>query len=192
MWSKLPMIFTCDPKSLFTVTHALYMCSMTPETAKVSSSYSHKRGPGIGCWFSDHSNNPCCWHVNFKYCRIQGVDNNNWGLYCRHPLLLYLRRLGAFQSGIPLFTLTWPAKHSPNQGWESRNRIHLYLLGGVFYSPWHRALGRRDLDFTVSSEWRWRAMRMILGIQTEQPGVVYSIRATHPSTGPAGWPLNPL
>ena len=32
------------------------MCSITPETAKVGSSYSNIRGPGIGCWFSDRSN----------------------------------------------------------------------------------------------------------------------------------------
>ena len=32
------------------------------------------------------------------------------------PLLLHLRLLGTFQSDIPLFTLTRPAKHSPNQG----------------------------------------------------------------------------
>ena len=29
-----------------------YMCSITPETAKVGSSYSQMRGPGFGCWFS--------------------------------------------------------------------------------------------------------------------------------------------
>ena len=80
---------------------------------------------------------------------VQGVDNNNWGLYCRHPLLLYLRRLGAFQSDIPLFALTWPSKHSLNQGWESTHRVHLYLLGGVFYSPWHRTLGKRVLDLRL-------------------------------------------
>ena len=35
------------------------MCSITIETAKVGSSYSHMRGPGIGCWFSDRSNCSC-------------------------------------------------------------------------------------------------------------------------------------
>ena len=40
-----------------------YMCSITPETANVCSSYSHMRGPGIGCWFSDRSN---CSHSSFK------------------------------------------------------------------------------------------------------------------------------
>ena len=40
-----------------------YMCSITPETAKVGSSYSHMRGPGIGCWFSNRSN---CSHWSFK------------------------------------------------------------------------------------------------------------------------------
>ena len=32
------------------------MCSITPETANVGSSYNRMRGPGIGCWFSDRSN----------------------------------------------------------------------------------------------------------------------------------------
>ena len=40
-----------------------YMCSITPETAKVGSSCSHTWGPGIGCWFSDHSN---CSHWSFE------------------------------------------------------------------------------------------------------------------------------
>ena len=40
-----------------------YVCSIIPETAKVGSSYSHMRGPGIGCWFSNRSN---CNHWSFK------------------------------------------------------------------------------------------------------------------------------
>ena len=75
-------------------------------------------------------------------CRALGQSEN-------HPfMLLHLRLLGTFQLDIPLFTLTWPAKHSPNQGWESTHRLHLYPLSCVFYSPLHRALGRRNLDFT--------------------------------------------
>ena len=40
-----------------------YMCSITPATAKIGSSYGHMRGPGICCWFSDHSN---CSQWNFE------------------------------------------------------------------------------------------------------------------------------
>ena len=39
------------------------MCSITPETANVCCSYNRMRGPGIGCWFSDHSN---CSHWSFE------------------------------------------------------------------------------------------------------------------------------
>ena len=39
------------------------MCSITPETANVCSSYNRMRGPGIGCWFSDRSN---CNHWSFE------------------------------------------------------------------------------------------------------------------------------
>ena len=54
-------------------------------------------------------------------------------MYILSPQLLYLRLLRMFQSDIPLFTLTWPAKHSPNQRWQSTHRLHLYPLGGAFY-----------------------------------------------------------
>ena len=63
---------------------------------------------------------PRCWHLDSNYCRTR----------CRQPqlrsvlspLLSHPRLLGTFQSDIPHFTLTWPAKHSPNQGWESTHR----------------------------------------------------------------------
>ena len=142
------------------------MCSITPETANVCSSYNRQRGPGIGCWFSDRSNcshwsltltftltsenlslyttillllvltqlcGPRCWHVDSNYCRT-GCRQSQLR-FLLSPLLLHPRLLGTFQSDIPLFTLNLPAKHSPNQGWESTHRLHLYPLGGVFYSP---------------------------------------------------------
>ena len=89
---------------------------------------------------------PRCWHLDSNYCRT-GCRQSQLR-FVLSPLLLHLRLLGTFQSDIPLFTLTWPATHSPNQRWESTHRLHLYPLGGVFYSPKHRSLGRRDLDFT--------------------------------------------
>ena len=135
------------------------MCSITPETANVGSSYNCMRGPGIGCWFSDRSN--CShWSLTLTFTLTSEnlslyttlllvlvliyLDSNYCRTRCRQqsqlrfvlsPLLLHPRLLGTFQSDIPLFTLTWPVKHSPNQGWESTHRLHLYPLGGVFYSP---------------------------------------------------------
>ena len=116
------------------------------------------RGPGIGCWFSDRSN--CShWSLTLTFTLTSEnlslyttlllvlvlihLDSNYCRTRCRQsqlrfvlsPLLLHPRLLGTFQSDIPLFTLTWPAKHSPNQGWQSTHRLHLYPLGGVFYSP---------------------------------------------------------
>ena len=133
------------------------MCSIT----YVGSTYNRMWGAGIGCWFSDRSNcswsltltftltsdnlssystlliipvllqlcSPRCWHLDSHYCRTR----------CRksqlRSLLLHPHLLGTFQSDITLFTLTWPAKHSANQGWESTHKFHLYPLVGVFYSP---------------------------------------------------------
>ena len=77
--------------------------------------------------------NSGCWHLNSIYCRTRCRQSQS--RFVLSPLLLHPRLLGTFQSDIPLFTLTWPAKHSPNQGWESIHRLQHYPLGGVFYSP---------------------------------------------------------
>ena len=76
---------------------------------------------------------PRCWHLDSNYCRTRCRKSQS--RFVLSPLLLHPRLLETFQSDIPLFTLTWPAEHSPNQGWESTHRLHLYPLGGVFYSP---------------------------------------------------------
>ena len=111
--------------------HLLYqpypssMCSLTPETANVGSSYN--RGPGIGCWFSDCSN--CShWSLTLTFTQTSGslslyttlllwllliqlcspgcwhLDSNYWSTRCRQsqlrfvlsPLQLHLRLLGTF------------------------------------------------------------------------------------------------
>ena len=151
------------------------MCSFTPETANVGSSYNRMRGPGFGCWVSNCSHSSNCSHrsltltftltsenlslyttlllllvlIQLSWLQLLSYNSRQSQLrFVLSPLLLHPRLLGTFQSDIPLFTLTWPAKHSPNQGWESTHMLHLYPLCAVFYSPQHRALGRRDLDFT--------------------------------------------
>ena len=123
------------------------MCSITPATANVSSSYNCMRGPSIDCWFSDRSNcshwsltltftlnsenlslytilllllviiqlcSPRCWHLDSNYCRTRCRQSRLKVVLS--PLLLHPRLMGTFQSDIPFLTLTWPAKHSPNQG----------------------------------------------------------------------------
>ena len=77
--------------------------------------------------------NPRCWHLDSNYCRTRCRQSQL--RFVLSLLLSHQYLLGTFQSDIPLFTLTWPATHSPNQGWESTYRLHLYPLGGVFYSP---------------------------------------------------------
>ena len=76
---------------------------------------------------------PRCWHLDSNYCRTRCRKSQL--RFVLSPLLLHPRLLETFQSDIPLFMLTWPAKLSPNQGWESTHRLHLYPLGGVFYPP---------------------------------------------------------
>ena len=88
---------------------------------------------------------PRCWYLDSNYC-LTRCRQSQLG-FVLSQLLLHLRLLGTFQSDIPHFMLTRPAKHIPNQGWESTHRLHLYPLGSVFYPP-HRALAGRDVDFT--------------------------------------------
>ena len=55
-----------------------YVCSITPETAKVGSSYSHIRGPGISCWFS-HRSNCSCWSFDAAVLLINpNIYTNLW------------------------------------------------------------------------------------------------------------------
>ena len=63
--SFLTYSFVLPTPTLSTICRHLssYVCSITPETANVGSSYNHMRGPGVGCWFSDRSN---CSHGSFE------------------------------------------------------------------------------------------------------------------------------
>ena len=156
--SFLTYSFFSPTPALSTRSRPLSMCAITPKTANVSSSYNRMRGPGIGCWFSDRSK--CShWSLTLTFTLTSEnlslyttlllllvpihLDSSYFRTRCRQsqprfvlsPLLLHLRLLGTFQSDIPHFPLTWPAKHSPNQGWKSTHRLHLHPLGGAFYSP---------------------------------------------------------
>ena len=57
---------------------------------------------------------------------VQGVDNHSWGLYCHRCYCILV--CWSFQSDIPLFTLTWPAKQNPNQGWGSTHSFTPWVV----------------------------------------------------------------
>ena len=63
--SFLTYSFVLPTPTLSTICRPLssYTCSITPETVNVGSSYSHMRGPGVGCWLSDRSS---CSHWSFE------------------------------------------------------------------------------------------------------------------------------
>ena len=54
----LPYSFSSPTPDLSTICKLLSSCtsSITSETANFGGSYSHMRGPDMGCWFSDRSN----------------------------------------------------------------------------------------------------------------------------------------
>ena len=79
--------------------------------------------------------------------------------------------------------------HCPNQGWESTHKLHLYPLGGVFYSPWYRARGRGDLDFTsLSNDSREPWVRLLVSRLDSLAGVVTRNRAVNSGHPSKYWP----
>ena len=79
---RIPALWTISPPL------SSSMCSITPGTANVGSSYNRMRGPGIGCWFSDRSN--CShWSLTLTFTLI----SENLSLYTTQLLVLVLIQL---------------------------------------------------------------------------------------------------
>ena len=86
--SFLTYSFFPPTPALSTISRSLSssMCSITPETANVCSSYNRMRGPGIGCWSSDRSN---CSHWSFE-AAVLPINPNIYTDQCTTRLLLLL------------------------------------------------------------------------------------------------------
>ena len=85
-----------------------WMCSITPETANVGSSYNRMRGPGIGCWFSDRSN--CSqWSLTLTFT----LTSENLSL-CTTLLLINDKSLQ-----INIFTSSEMMQHKKSEAFES-------------------------------------------------------------------------
>ena len=126
--------FFSSASALSTICRPLssYMCSITPETAKVCNSYSHMRGPGIDCWFSDRFK---CSHWSFEVAVLLINPNIYTGQW--QPIFIY--------HSITLLVVTqlrsphcWHlhSKHCCTIGRQSQLRfvlppllLHLRLLG---------------------------------------------------------------
>ena len=80
------------------------MCSITPETAKVGSSYSHMRGPGTGYWFSDRSN---CSHWSFEASML--AINPNIYIDQSEPIIIYhsITFTGPYTTMQPTLLTSW-------------------------------------------------------------------------------------
>ena len=78
--SFLTYSFVLPTPTLSTICRPLssYTCPITPESVNVGSSYSHMRGPGVGCWLSDRSiflsHTPLCISMISGMC-VQGMWN---------------------------------------------------------------------------------------------------------------------
>ena len=191
---------------------ASYMCSITPESAKVSCIYIHMWGPGSGRWCPDHSN---CSHWSFE-AAVLPINTNictdkcellsflcKWSLYnyTTHMADILIpnavvwrvdnHRRGLCSRHCCRICIGWwrstfhvdLAKNNPNQGSEPTTGYTSILLVLYFCSSSIEQQVERP-RFYVSSDRRQRAMSTNLSIWR----VLNS--ATHPGTGPTGWLLN--
>ena len=81
-----------------------YTCSITPETVNVGSSYSHMRGPGVGCWLSDRSN---CSHWSFEAAALPinpNIYTDQW-----EPIVIYhsITLTGRYTTMQPTLLTSW-------------------------------------------------------------------------------------
>ena len=104
--SFLTYSFVLPTPTLSTICRPLssYTCSITPETVNVGSSYSHMRGPGVGCWLSDRSN--CC-HWSFEAAVLPINPNiyiDQW-----EPIVIYhsITLTGRYTTMQPTLLTSW-------------------------------------------------------------------------------------
>ena len=104
--SFLTYSFVLPTPTLSTMCRPLssYTCSITPETVNVGSSYSHMRGPGVGCWLSDRSN---CSHWSFEAAVLPintNIYTDQW-----EPIVIYhsITLTGRYTTMQPTLLTSW-------------------------------------------------------------------------------------
>ena len=104
--SFLTYSFVLPTPTLWTICRPLssYTCSITPETVNVGSSYSHMRGPGVGCWLSDRSN---CSHWSFEAAVLPinpNIYTDQW-----EPIVIYhsITLTGRYTTMQPTLLTSW-------------------------------------------------------------------------------------
>ena len=104
--SFLTYSFVLPTPTLSTICRPLssYMCSITPETVNVGSSYSHMRGTGVGCWLSDCSN---CSHWSFEAAVLPinpNIYTDQW-----EPIVIYhsITLTGRYTTMQPTLLTSW-------------------------------------------------------------------------------------
>ena len=104
--SFLTYSFVLPTPTLSTICRPLssYTCSITPETVNVGSSYSHMRGPGVGCWLTDRSN---CSHWSFEAAVLPinpNIYTDQW-----EPIVIYhsITLTGRYTTMQPTLLTSW-------------------------------------------------------------------------------------
>ena len=104
--SFLTYSFVLPTLTLSTICRPLssYTCSITSETVHVGSSYSHMRGPGVGCWLSDRSN---CSHWSFEAAVLPinpNIYTDQW-----EPIVIYhsITLTGRYTTMQPTLLTSW-------------------------------------------------------------------------------------
>ena len=104
--TKSFLTFVLPTPTLSTICGPLssYTFSITPETVNVGSSYSHMRGPGVGCWLSDRSN---CSHWSFEAAVLPinpNIYTDQW-----EPIVIYhsITLTGRYTTMQPTLLTSW-------------------------------------------------------------------------------------
>ena len=104
--SFLTYSFVRPTPTLSTICRPLssHMCSITPETVNVGSSYGHMRDPGVGCWLSDRSN---CSHCSFEAAVLPinpNIYTDQW-----EPIVIYhsITLTGHYTTMQPTLLTSW-------------------------------------------------------------------------------------
>ena len=131
--SFLTYSFVLPTHTLSTVCSPLssYVCSITPETANVGSSYSHMRGPGVGCWFSNRSN---CSHWSFEAAVLPikpNIYTDQWEPIVIHHSITFTGRYTTTQ---PTLLTSWLQLLSYKV--QTITHKHTITLAMYFYIHW--------------------------------------------------------
>ena len=129
---------------------------------------------------------------------VQGVDNHSWGLNCRRCYCIRVfwgrsSRIFHFSRWLGQLSTVLTKDESPHTGYTFTPWVVSFTPPSIEQVRGTSILRLIRTMMESHEKDYWNPDETALQVQPCRClGTGYSTRATHPSTGPAGWPLNPL